>query len=68
VYINSYYVPDRSFVHVTVCCRFLISFVFLTINIPVVYTAQDVLILMGENPFRGPLEGVGPENRNFLGP
>jgi hypothetical protein len=21
------------------------------------------MILMGENPFRGPLEGVGPENR-----
>jgi hypothetical protein len=32
----------------------------LTINVPVVYTARDVMILMGENPFRGPLEEVGP--------
>ncbi len=24
--------------------------------------------LMGENPFKGPLEGVGPENRDFFGP
>jgi hypothetical protein len=23
---------------------------------------------MGKNPFRGPLEGVGPENRDFFGP
>ncbi len=40
----------------------------LTINVPVVYMARDVMILMGENPFLGPLEGVGPENRDFLGP
>ncbi len=26
------------------------------------------MILMRENPFRGPLEGVGPENRDFFGP
>ncbi len=26
------------------------------------------MILKGENSFRGPLEGVGPENRDFLGP
>ncbi len=26
------------------------------------------MILMGANPIRGPLEGVGPENRDFLGP
>ncbi len=26
------------------------------------------MILMRENIFRGPLEGVGPENRDFLGP
>jgi hypothetical protein len=23
---------------------------------------------MGANPLQGPLEGVGPENRDFLGP
>jgi hypothetical protein len=39
----------------------------ITINVPVVYVARDVMILMRENPFRGPLEGVGPENRDFLG-
>jgi hypothetical protein len=33
-----------------------------------VYMARDVIISMGENPFRGPLEGVGPENRDFFGP
>jgi hypothetical protein len=26
------------------------------------------MILLGANPFRGPLERVGPENRDFLGP
>jgi hypothetical protein len=40
----------------------------LTINVPVVYMARNVMILMRENPFRGSLEGVGPENRDFLGP
>jgi hypothetical protein len=39
----------------------------LTINVPVVYMAWDVMILMRENPLRGPLEGVGPENRDFFG-
>ncbi len=28
----------------------------------------DLMILMGENIFRGPLEEVGPENRDFFGP
>ncbi len=40
----------------------------LTINVAVVYMARDVMILMRENPFRGPLEGEDPENRDFLGP
>jgi hypothetical protein len=40
----------------------------ITINVPVGYMARDVMILMGENPFRGPLEGVGPEKRDFFGP
>ncbi len=26
------------------------------------------MIFMQENPFRGPLEGVDPENEDFLGP
>jgi len=30
--------------------------------------ARDVMILMRENSFRGPLEGVGPENPDFVGP
>ncbi len=39
-------------------------------DIPVVYMARDVIILMRENPFREPLEGdgVGPENLDFFGP
>jgi hypothetical protein len=40
----------------------------LTINVPVVYMAQDVNILMRANPLQGPLEGMGPENQNSLGP
>jgi hypothetical protein len=40
----------------------------LPINVPVVYMARDVMILMRAIPFRGPLEGVGPESRDFLGP
>jgi hypothetical protein len=32
----------------------------LTINVPVVYMAWDVIILMRANPFRGPLGRVGP--------
>ena len=26
------------------------------------------MVLMRQHRFRGPLEGVGPENRDFLGP
>jgi hypothetical protein len=32
------------------------------------YVARDIMILMQENPFQGPLKGVGPENRDFFGP
>jgi hypothetical protein len=28
--------------------------------------ARDVIVLMRANPFRGPLEDVGPENRDFF--
>jgi hypothetical protein len=31
-----------------------------TINVPAVNVARDIMILMRENPFRGPFEGVGP--------
>jgi hypothetical protein len=37
-------------------------------NVPVVYMARAVVILMRGNPLLGPLEGVGPENLDFLGP
>ncbi len=40
----------------------------LTVNVPAVYMARDVMILLGLNPFLGPLEGVGPENLDFFGP
>jgi hypothetical protein len=29
--------------------------------------ARDVMVLKGANPFRRPLEGVRPENRDFFG-
>jgi hypothetical protein len=40
----------------------------LTINALVVYMAGYVMIMMRANPFRGPLEGVGPEIQDFFGP
>ncbi len=39
-----------------------------TVNVPYLLFIVDEMILTGENPFRGLLEGVGPENRYFLGP
>ena len=39
----------------------------LTMNVPFVYMARDVMILMRANPFRRPLEGVGPENFDIFG-
>jgi hypothetical protein len=36
--------------------------------VPVVYMARDEMILMGANPFRGPLEGMGPEIGDFFEP
>jgi hypothetical protein len=36
----------------------------ITSNVPGVYMARDVMILMRENPFRGPLERGGPGNGN----
>ncbi len=40
----------------------------LTINVHVVYMAQDVIILMRANPLQEPLEEVGHENKTFWGP
>ena len=40
----------------------------LTINVPVVFMARYVMTLRGATSLRGALEGVGPENRDFLGP
>jgi hypothetical protein len=37
----------------------------LTINVPVVYNARVGMILMRANPFRGLLEGMGPEKRLY---
>jgi hypothetical protein len=39
----------------------------ITFNVPVVYMAQDFVILMRENPFLGPLEGLGPKKSRFSG-
>ena len=39
-----------------------------TFNVPVVFKARYIMILRGATSLRGALEGVGPENRDFLGP
>jgi hypothetical protein len=36
-------------------------------NVPFFYMGLEVWIWMGENPFIGPFEGVGPEIETFLG-
>ncbi len=38
----------------------------ITINVPVVNMAQDVMSLLGAKPFRGSLKGVGPEKRDLF--
>jgi hypothetical protein len=40
----------------------------ITIKVPRVYMTRNVMILMRATPLRGPLEGVCPDNRDFLGP
>ena len=43
--------------------------IIITINVPVVYIARDIVILRPANLFQGPLEGVGPGKiLAFLGP
>jgi hypothetical protein len=40
----------------------------INVNVPVVYMARYVMVLRRATSLRGALEGVGPENRDFLGP
>ncbi len=40
----------------------------ITINVPVVFMAQDVMILTRAISITRAFEGVGPENQNFFGP
>jgi hypothetical protein len=40
----------------------------LTIKVPVVFMARDVMVLRSATALTGALEGVGPEKRDFLGP
>jgi hypothetical protein len=40
----------------------------LTINVPVVYIARYVMVEVGKIHYKGHWKGVGPENRDFLGP
>ncbi len=40
----------------------------ITLNVPVVFIALYVMVLRSATSLRGALEGVGPENRDFLGP
>jgi hypothetical protein len=42
--------------------------IIITINVPVVFMAWYVMVLRGATSLRGALKGVGPENREFLGP
>ena len=44
--------------------RYLYITIFSAVNVPV-YLPRDGMILMRENPFHWPLEGVGPENHVF---
>ncbi len=48
----------------------LSSYKILTINVPVPvnYMPWEKWFWCGQHPFRGPLEGVGPESRDFFGP
>jgi hypothetical protein len=43
----------------------LFIYLFYFLNVPVVYMARNVMILMRANPFRGPLEGLDHEKRKI---
>ncbi len=49
-------------------CQPFMIFWGMLFNVPVVYMGRDVMILMRENPFRGPLEGAGLKIETFLVP
>jgi len=40
----------------------------ITIYASMIYAAPCEMFLMGANPLFGPYSGVGPENRELLGP
>jgi hypothetical protein len=40
----------------------------ITINVPVVFMAQYIMVFRGATSLRGALEGVGPENLDLFGP
>jgi len=40
----------------------------ITIYAPMIFAAPCEMFLMGANRLRGPYSGVGPENRELLGP
>jgi hypothetical protein len=42
--------------------------VIITIKVPVFYLGWYIMVLMRATSLRGALEGVGPENQDFLGP
>jgi hypothetical protein len=42
--------------------------VIITINVPVVYMGRYIMVLMRATSLQRALEGVGPENQDFLGP
>jgi hypothetical protein len=49
-------------------CTKFIQTSLITINVPVVFMAQYVMVLRSATALQGALEGVGPENRDFFGP
>jgi hypothetical protein len=44
------------------------AYIYVSINLPVVYMVRDEMIFRLANPLQGPLEGFGPENRDLFGP
>ncbi len=53
--------------NVWILCHCLTSEI-ITINVPVVSMARDLMVLRSATALRGALEGLGPENRDFFGP
>ncbi len=62
--------PRRLIINKEMCLELLVCWLGynkITTNVSVVYIARNIMILMREYPFRVPLEGVGPKNRDFFG-